>query len=101
LRGGEILERTKENLEGVSYPVLLISLDCPFCPTAKNFWSRLADENGIDLPVKIAEKEEKLAEKYGVAGYPCLVCGPDQKYYGIHFSHKEAKAILTGNSTDA
>ncbi|MEE4243597.1 MAG: hypothetical protein V2I36_19205 [Desulfopila sp.] len=96
LRGGEGFKRKKEDQQRLLYPVLLLSLECPFSPAAKNFWSRIADENNIELPVKIAEKEENLTERYGVTGYPCLVRAPGLHYYGVHFTHEEAKAIVSG-----
>ena len=49
----------------------------------------------MDLSVVIVEKKEGIERRYGVGGVPCLVCGPEEKYYGLHFSHEKAKKILT------
>lgn len=78
-------------------PVLVVSMECVFTKPAKNFWSKVADETGTELHIIIAEDDELTAQKYNISGFPCLVCGPDKKYYGIHFSHAEGKAILTGD----
>jgi glutaredoxin len=85
-----------ESTAALHYPVLIISLECAFCPPAKNLWSRIADELGIDLQVIIVEKERGVQKRYGISGVPCLVCGPDKKAYGLHYSHEEAKDILSG-----
>lgn len=77
------------------YPVLIISLDCAFCPPAKNLWSKIADELGVDLHVIIIERDKEEAKKYGFSGVPCLVYGPDKKAYGLHYSHQDAKEILS------
>ncbi len=85
-----------ESIDTLHYPVLIISLDCAFCPPAKNLWSRIADEMGADLQVIVIEHDKEAQKRYGVSGVPCLVCGPDHKAYGLHYSHEEAKEILSG-----
>jgi len=85
-----------ESALNLEYPVLLIDTECVFSRPAKNFWSRIADEAGVDLQVIIAEKERDLASKYSAAGYPCLALSRERKYYGFHFSNQEGKKILTG-----
>jgi glutaredoxin len=84
-----------EPLANLHYPVLIISLDCAFCPPAKNLWSRIADELGVDLQVIIIERDKEVLKKYGISGVPCLVCGPGKKAYGLHYSHEEAKEVLS------
>jgi glutaredoxin len=84
----------QESNDNHHYPVLIISLDCAFCPPAKNLWSKIADELGIDLQVIIIERDKEAAKKYCISGVPCLVYGPDKKAYGLHYSHKDAKEIL-------
>ena len=95
LKDQEHTELPKNHKSDLRYPVLIISLKCGFCPPAKNFWSKIADEAGVDLHVLIVEKEKGIDQLYGVGGFPCLVCGPEEKYYGMHFSHSEAKSIIT------
>lgn len=87
VKGGEVL----------AYPVLLVSEECVFTRPAKNFWSKVADELGVDLSVVMVEKERELAAKYNAFGYPCLICGPEIRYYGFHFSHEQGKKILQQN----
>lgn len=99
LHGDIVAEPTKQIEQEGNYPALVISLNCAFCPPAKNFWSRVADGVGVDLPVMIVEKEEGVEQKYDISGVPCLVCGPSEKYYGIDFSVQEAKEILLPFST--
>lgn len=84
---------------GVLYPVLIVSMDCAFSKSAKNFWSKVADETGTVLHIIVAEDDEQTAQQYNISGYPCLVYSPDKKFYGIHFSHADGKAILAGGKT--
>lgn len=87
-------DASKDILQGLRYPVLLISSDCVFSRPAKNFWSKVADELGIELQVIIAEKQYELACRYDPSGYPCLICKPGARFYGFHYSHEEGKKIL-------
>lgn len=70
-------------------------MDCAFCPPAKNLWSRIADELEVDLQVIIIEQDGEALKRYGISGVPCLVCGPDKKAYGLHYTHAEAKKVLS------
>lgn len=84
-----------DSIDKLHYPVLIISLDCAFCPPAKNLWSRMADELGVDLRVLTIEKDNEVQKRYGISGVPCLVYGPEKRAYGLHYTHEEAKEVLS------
>jgi len=94
--GKEAYNSENDEEIGLLYPVLVVSLECVFTKPAKNFWSKVADETGAVLHIIVAEDDEQTAQKYNISGYPCLVCSPKNKFYGMHFSHAEGKAILAG-----
>lgn len=76
-------------------PVLLISRQCAFTKAAKNLWSRIGDELGVFPQVIDIDEQPGAAEAYSAVGVPCLVTSPSRNTYGIHFSHEEARHILS------
>ena len=94
LAGGNVQESIETEAVNDYYPVLIISLDCPFCPSAKNFWSKIADELGVELHVLSVEEHGEEVEKYQISGVPCLVAAPDTLLHGVHHEHGEARKIL-------
>lgn len=94
LKGEKISCAGKVEEEILRYPVLIISDECVFSKSAKNLWSKVADEAGIDLHVVLFEEEHQGIQGYSISGIPCLAAGPGENYYGLHYSHSEAKSIL-------
>lgn len=88
------IEHNKTDTEPLQFPVLLVSQDCVFTKPAKNFWSKVADEAGVELHVVIIEKNQTAVEEYSASGLPCLAVKKGENYYGFHFSHQEGRNIL-------
>lgn len=87
-----VAEKGRE--EKILYPLLMISRSCAFTKAAKNLWSMLGDEVGGNVHTVDIEENNEVAQRLDIGGVPCLVTGPGKHYYGIHFTHSEAKTIL-------
>ena len=75
--------------------ILVVTKDCPFCPSVDKLWTRLKKKYNFDYKLLDATSDEgsKLVEKFGIMSVPATIIDDKLKFIGVPDKSKAEEAL--------